>query len=268
MEILKIIPWNIGIMNHISRLKSSIKLVSGQFNVISCQKQLPIEQQIGLIKVLKKAQLIKSMSSFDSPESQIRTEGKWYHFMVLNQIFSAIRYGIYIVLPDDEIILKYAGDLNQYYGGKRYLLNLPFTVYSILTAQSLLQMHYFNFDQIEWLRICAVLSGLPGSSFSKIGITDKKMAKQLMIFSSYILITIYELVIMASSLNFVWFSFMCYLANFSMFDLIIFGLTFQVIDLIFFFIITIVASSMIGTFSITCLYLKIRFKQVNSVFSK
>jgi hypothetical protein len=267
MVTISISDWNFRLKNKISIFKSFSKFVSGQFDIISCEKEVPIEHQIQFIKVFKKAHLIKSMTSFDSPESQIRTKGIWYYFMVFNQLFNAIRYGSYIFLPNDEIILKYAGDLTQYYGGIRYFLNLPFTVYSIITLQYLLQMGYFNFDQIEWLRICAVLSGLPGSSFSKIGITDKKMAKQLMIFSSYMLISIYELVIGAMTVNFLWYSLMCYLGNFSMLDLIIFGLPYQAINLIWVYVLSIVAGSTIATFSVTCLYLKIRFKQVNLAFS-
>jgi hypothetical protein len=137
-----------------------------------------------------------------------------------------------------------------------------------MTAQCLLQMRYFNFNQLGWLRILAVLSGLPGSSFSKIGIRDEKMAKKLLIVSSNMLFFVYQLVIGTTTLNFLLFVLMCYVANFSLFDYMLHGLPFQVMNLIWAFVLTIVAGSFIATFVITSFYLKIRFKQVNLVLSK
>jgi len=96
MGTLNNMPLIIRLKNHMTRFKSFIKLTSGKLDAISCEKQLPIEQQIGLIDVLEKAKFINSMTSFYSPESQIRTKGKWFYFMAFNQIFRMIRFATYI----------------------------------------------------------------------------------------------------------------------------------------------------------------------------
>jgi hypothetical protein len=215
-----------------------------------------------------KSQIIKSMTSFDSPEKQVRASGILVNLMVFFQILNTTRLGVYNFLPDDELILRYAGDLTQYYGGRRYFINLPFCVYGLITTQFLLQIRYCDFSQLKWLEIFAVLSGLPGSSFSKIGITDRMVARRLIIFSSYFLYLFNPFLIVSVIFTFLFFSMFAFLSNLVGAELLLFATPAIILDLTWEFVTGGLGCTLLVIFSITCYYLKIRIKQANHEISR
>ncbi len=92
------------------------------------------------------------------------------------------------------LLIRYTYDIDSifrlssmpYYGGKRHLLDVPYLFYTILSLQTLLNTHDFPFEQLEWLKVFAVLDGIKGRTFKKIGINDKKLARHLIQLSSKI----------------------------------------------------------------------------------
>jgi len=172
----------------IFRLRLLICQLIGSIKNIDCSKKLPVQHRVGLIDCFKRVKLIKSYRTFELVEKELRKHDKSYYLVIFILLLNSIRFGFYTFAPDDEQILKYSGDLHHYYGGRRQLLVIPFCLYTVLAFQFLLKFNYCKIDQLEWFKIFGVINGLEESTFSKIGIYDERLAKRLIILSSWILL--------------------------------------------------------------------------------
>jgi hypothetical protein len=119
------------------KLRSIYDQIIGNFE-IDCYKELPSNLRVGWLDWFKRTKLIKNLDSFQLVETELRPNDKSFHFIKFILILNVIRYGIHIFLPEDEQILRYAGDLYQYYGGKRHLLIVPlfFTHFHLFNSYS------------------------------------------------------------------------------------------------------------------------------------
>ena len=221
-----------------------------------------VSHSIPIDFLLVKVQLITRELESLEPTDVLRNRTRWFTLSLFIQLLNVFRNFLYIFLPNDENILKYFGDLTQYFVSKRYFILFPFLSFSILSTSMVIIIQCSPIEDLQWLRVIAVIKGLDRTGPQMIGIYSNKLWTK---FLRYTLLVVYFLFVnitvfttLAATITFMWLA----LANYSTLDYLLFGLIWVVINSVWAFYCAGVGTGAFSLFLIVSYHMRVRVRQL------
>lgn len=213
--------------------------------------------------LLVKVQLTTGELESLEPSDAIRVRTRLFTFSLFIHLFNVFRNFLYLFLPNDENLLKYCGDLTQYFVSKRYLILFPFLSFSILSTSMVIIVNHSPIEDLQWLRVISVIKRLDGTDPQMIGIYSHKLWTK---FLRYTYIIVYLLFInitvfttLAATITPLWLA----IANYSLLDCLLFGMVWVAMDSVWAFYCSGVGMASFSLFLIVSHHMKLRVRQVN-----